>query len=351
MAKTIKKTVRKETLLVYLKSVIIFLVVGSIFIVPFVDYYSKVDTRIKEISEQTHFIQSEGAYLSDYFSFFKNVLGNSGDISADRMQFSPGMVLMASLIIAVFLILIGKGSKEIKAMVLGAIVTLILGSNIFPWNQLAASFSLGNTLAAIQFPWRYIGVSNVFLALLLGELIEYAVANGFTKNRVCCGVSGAIFITVCVFISSFSSGMSQQKFIDSTELHQYPDGDYSGTNGGEYLINETNVNKIDDILYVENGQVSLIAEDGLNMQLSASMETDSYVVIPRFNYPNYVAIDENGIRHEILSGENNRLKVHFNEPYEGAIWVIYMVPWYWRASEIISLLTSLAIIVKGIFHK
>jgi hypothetical protein len=335
----IKKSIRKETLLVYVKAIIIFLLAGASFIVSFVDYYMHVDLKIKE--QGTHFIQSEGAYISDYFAFFKNVLGNSGDILSDRMQFSPGAVLITGFLIANYLLIMGKMSRKGKVFITGAWMTLFLSSNVFPWNQFAASSSLGNMLSAIQFPWRYLGVANIFLALLLGEIVEYFIAQGVNASKLYYVVGTGTFLAACLFISSFSEGMSQQRYIDAAELHQYPGGEYSTTNGGEYKISGTNVDKIDDVIHVSDGEASLLMEDGLNMRLNASMNANGYVLLPRFNYPNYIATDKFGNKLAITNGDNNRIMIVFPEIYEGEVQVEYKIPWYWMVADMISLLTAI----------
>ena len=168
-------------------------------------------------------------------------------------------------------------------------------------------------------------------SLVFNVLIKYARE---LKINLC------IFVLTCYFLSSFSGGATaQNRFIDSPELAQYPGGSYSATNGYEYLLDGTNVNKIDDTIYAESGEASLLSVDGLNMQIDVSMDDNGSVVLPRFNYPNYIAYDENDVEHEITIDDNNRIEILFTREYSGIIWVKYVIPWYWRLADIISLLT------------
>ena len=85
------------------------------------------------------------------------------------------------------------------------------------------SSTLENMLSTIQFPWRYLGVANIFLALLLGETVEYFIAQGVNASKLYYVDGAGTFLAACLFISSFSEGMSQQRYIDAAELHQYPE--------------------------------------------------------------------------------------------------------------------------------
>ena len=189
----------------------------------------------------------------------------------------------------------------------------------------------------------------MFLALLLGETVECFVKNEKVDNKIYFILDLFVFISICIFLSSFSSWTSpQNRYIDSAELAQYPGGDYSATNGYEYLLYGINVNNIDNIIHTENGSAYLKSENGLDMLVQTSVGIDGSIVLPRFSYPNYVALDDNGNSLEIKAGDNNRIFILFDEAYDGIVQIKYANPWYWRFADIISILSFVAMLIYGI---
>lgn len=340
----LKKTLRKETFCVLLGAVVIFVLVGLAFLVPFVDYYLNTDTMVKASSENMHYIQDRGAYISDYFSTFKNVLGGSSTDSAQRMQLSPGLVLISALVIAIFLIAINKATRKIKIFTVGSCLLLLLASNLFPWNQLAASSRLGNMFGTIQFPWRYIGIALVFLALLLGAVIQYGIEMQLYNEKLLYATAAGVFVTFTIFLSMYSNGIVQCRTIDTAELAQYTGGSISATNGEEYLLQNTDISNLDYEITSENGTTTVVNEDGLDMLLAIQSADETWIEIPRFDYPNYVATDEEGNKLKITTGTNNKIKIWVPEAYSGEVKVIYEVPWYWRFSEIISFIAAMVVL-------
>ena len=107
-----KKTFRKETFLVYIISFILFLIGAAAFYIPFIDYYLHTDIIVKHL--KAGFIQNNGAWLGDYFAFFKNPLGHDTQFTIERLSLTPGFPLMLGLFAAIYLVFSKKANSTIN---------------------------------------------------------------------------------------------------------------------------------------------------------------------------------------------------------------------------------------------
>lgn len=334
----IKKTLRKNTLRTELTAVLIFIIIGAAFIVPFVDYYLNTDTIIKYTASMPKMIQADGIDIIDYFAFFKNIFGNSNEVASARMQLTPGMTLIAGLFAAIYLVISGKGNKRINYLTGMAIIILFMATNMFPWNIFARTYP-GMIMAQIQFPWRYIGLVSIVLAVLLGLVIEF-----FEEASICSGklliaaVIGMCLVTTGSFVSKYEEGAGQDIIYDYADLTSYPG------NGSEYVLCNTPLNYLDYTLETKNADASIISESGVDMVLEVEAEGNSAIEIPRFAYPYYKASDEAGNEYTIIGGEMNKLRILVSEPYSGKVYVRFAEPWFWRVSEVLSLIGVIALI-------
>lgn len=327
-----KKTFTKNVLLTYAKAVGIFIALGLAFIVPFLDYYMRVATEIKATNGSVKLIQSRGAYIADLFAVFRDFYGEGEDYVVYRMQITPGLVLMASLIVAAYLLVNKKATKEIKYITISSLVLLFVSSNLFPWNKLAFTSKLGNILAQIQYPWRYIGIAIVFLAILLGLILEYFVENEFYSEKIYAVIIAMALVSTALFIGSAEDNATGvTKYYDTAQL----DRGAGAIGYGEYLIEGTDTS-------------DLIAINLYKGDLSA-------IDIPKYNYPYYKAYDENGNELAISNGINNRICVSVESSYNGDVTVKFVEPILWRIAEVISLLSAISLLIiykrKGIGRK
>ncbi len=334
----LKKTLRPQTLRLYARAIISFLLIGLAFIVPFFDYYINNDIKVKEA--KWHYIQVYGAFISDYFSFFRRVTGGSEVNIADRMLLTPGLVLMAALVVGCILMIKKKATTSIKVFTLASIISLFVASNLFPWDTIADIPFLGNILTMVQFPYRYLAVATMFLSLLLGEVTEYVMEQYPIKEWGMHVAFAATLLMSTFFLSSYASEISQVNYVDTAELYY----NFDIINGGEYLLKDTDSTDLSHEIRSDNATCVLISEKGTDMTLAVTTTEDATLEIPRFNYPNYVATDDSGNKLAISTGTNNRIQILVPEGYSGNIQVKYLVPWYWRGAEIISILALVTLI-------
>lgn len=343
-----KKTFRKQTLLVYLNSIWICFLMSVGFLIPFAEYYFKVDTMLDDSSFKSTYIQSKGAYLSDYIAFFKSILG--GSYSNRRGILTPGLLLMMALFCGIYLIIVRKSDRRITFITGGSIICLFVASNIFPWNYIYNIPKVGPLLVSVQFPYRYIGMACCFLSVLLGLCVDKLFETEVERKTVY--IRGTIIgiLMTSLFISQYQDEkytLSVFDSYDTADLYTYTrELDFGMYIGFEYLLSGTAVDKValNYDLYGENSQSAILGENGTKLQVFVNAIEGGTVEVPRFAYPYFVARDQFGNKLSTDVGFNNRIKLLFDEPYNGVVNIDFEEPWHWRFAEIISLITAIGIL-------
>lgn len=344
----IKKTLRRNTLKVYTAAVFETLFLNAYFLVPFLDYYLNENVYVNENVEKgimkVRAIQSRGAYIGQYFTFFGRVRGAASPSLEGRMQLSPGLVLMCALVVAFFFCIIErKRNRRCALYIFFSLLALFMASDIFPWDHLAVRFKLFDLLAQVQFPWRYIGIASIFLSLLLCEVLVWLKEMyEFDLRRMY-----VIIICACVFMTCYITG----------EL--YESIDVSGGMGTsfvlapydtvavdtrfvakEYVRAGTAIELLDGNIHSENAKyVNEVSRSGSRMVLYCETEKESaYIEVPFLNYKGYHVCDENGNEYEISDGKNNVISFCLPAHFKGNVIVEFKEPRLWRVAEMISLL-------------
>lgn len=325
-----KLTFRRITLKVYCIAAALTCVWSAYFVIPCLDYYMNVPTKISHNSEVL--IQERAPSVNDYFSFF-----------IKETQLTPGLVLMAALIAGIGLWIGHKANKMMKLLIVYSCFTLYVASNLFPWDHLVWNYKLGVLLAQVQIPWRYLGIAVVFLVLLLGNIMQQIWVTeeaGFPYEK-------AVWIIGCFMVFLFNGNYGV-----NVDFNYYYDGAEISTYslvGGEYVREGTDVSAITPSIDSKNmSEVSILSRQGSSLELRCVAEDDGFVRVPMFHYKGYHAMDENGEEYPISDGANNQIRIEIPAGFDGTIRVAYKEPWYWRIAEIVSLISILGMcITKG----
>lgn len=334
----LKKTFRKNTIKVYFLAVAETCAFSAYFIVPFLDYYINVPAKINGIAQEgKQFIQNQGASISEYFSFFRDIFSTGSSHANTRMLLTPGLLLMAVLLIAVMLWVNKQGSKEMKVLTVFSLVSLFVASNVFPWNHLVANYRLGNLLSQVQFPWRYISIATMILTLLLGAVLKQVSSDKIQIIKYEKGIMLTAFLLTCLFVGNYNDDARFTKYYDSAEIGTYSVG------AGEYLRQGSDRYILSTDIYQENMQeVSIESRSGCYMKLRCvASEEEGLVWIPMFNYKGYHVTDENGREYAISDNYNNQIQFSVPAGFDGYMIIDYKEPWYWRIAEVLSLLSIL----------
>lgn len=349
-----KKTIRKNTLLVYALAVAETLTLNLYFMIPFLDYYMNIDVNVNAAKEAAK-IQSLGAYIGQYFAFFKNAFGYSVNQADGRIGLTPGMALMGALLFALVLWINQKGLNkkylaEIKYLTICSIVMLFVASDLFPWNYLAMNDNpIGKFFAQVQFPWRYISIAMIFMTMLLGFIFKYFSESGerAVLERMYLLTAGICIVISVQFVSNYSDDSVTVNYYDAVELDTYAVG------GAEYLRTNTDWEYYQTEILQENmKRVSLDVRKGCYMELYCeTTDLEGMVEVPMFHYKGYQVTDEYGNQYQIMDGNNNVIKFSVPANFSGKIMIDFVEPWYWRAGEIISLLFAVFLCMSAVFNR
>ncbi len=325
-----------------------FLVAGAAFLVPFLDYYLKVDTVVRGEMSFPHMIQKYGVYPGELFCFFKSVAGGASAYLPERMQMTPGMLQMGGLALALVLWGKGKADRTIRKLTVASLLALWVSSSVFPWDALAGHSRIGQFLAQVQFPTRYLGIAMVFLMLLLGASLRQGLRCGMLSMKACGAAALCLsLVTACGFVSSFSEIRSQSRFLDTPELPQYT-YHYSlrrGIGGSEYLMSGTDIARLRPEIETDGAEVRVLEEAGVRMVLEASSREAGSVTLPRFAYPYMQVTGPEGTPLPTQEADNHRIRVLLPAGFSGTLKVDFHEPVAWRIAEAVSVLGAAAAVL------
>ncbi len=328
----LKKTFSKEILLTYLISAGFTLLITAWFTVPFVDYFTTETVRINEVVGNARQIQESGTRLYEFFDFFMIPFSNlESYITDDRMLTTPGMVLMGTVIASVALLLSHRADRRVMILTVSSMGLLFVSSDIFPWNWLGKSGALGDLLAQVQFPWRYIGIATAVITLLL-----LTILSGAKKYGRVAAIVISVGALMCVwFTGVYGKYAELDTFMTTADLDTYDMGFI------EYLrpdaVREDFTHKIRVIS--GKGEVTELYRKGTAFDLFVASEKGATIELPVLNYKYYVLTDEKGREYEITDGENDEICFDVDADFEGVISLRYVVPWFWHAAELVSLIS------------
>ncbi len=326
----IRMTIKIRRLLTLAVAVIETLMLSLYFLVPFVDYYINMDVASTHgVKDEVLQIQESGASILDLFIFYK-------DPFFEGWCLTPGAVLLASLFFSILLSVAGKTDRKVKMMTVLSLAVLFLASDLCPWNWLAYHSRVWNALSVVEFPNRYITLSGVLLAVLMGFLLlEFwdDATKRFRLNIVAMiitlSVAGAL-----VMYHYYDKNIITYNCIDSADVRT------DVLLGGDFSRVDKDGEPIDHIrteIELENAEAETLSQEGSTMEIHVkTSDVPGVVKTPYFNYKGYRAVDSEGNNLSVTDDEYCKVSFIVPAHYDGIIRVDFSEPWYWRASEFIS---------------
>ena len=332
----VKKTLRRNTMIVYVLAVVLTVAFNLFFLVPFMDCARNEPIQVFLDGEDAviELIQERGAYIGQYFMLYQNAFGGKpGNGIGGRKAFTPGVLLILVLLIAIYYN-IKHHNKTIKFITVMSVLTLWMASNVFPWNFMIQHVPLMRWVCQMQYPWRFLTIAQLFLSLLLSMLLTNIKGEDRAHlERVCFTV---LVVTTTLMFSGVIQEQSYYEIYDATGIDSYAVGN------GEYIrigtdlelfdgkVNANNVDIIED--YTKKGKYAIMKCQ------STDMGDDAWVEFPIMNYKNYVAYGEDGTSFPIVDGDNNVIRVMLPKHYSGSVAVAYEIPLLYRVADICSLI-------------
>ncbi len=347
-----KKTLSWKVLLTYIEAVLLTIVLSAFFVIPFLDYYINMDIKVKA-TEDIMYIQERGAYIGQYFSFFQQAYGTTKELLKDRLMLTPGLLLMCAPVL--WGMKLNKKSKDKLGLffVVLSVGILWMSSNIFPWDYLAASSKIGNFLAQIQFPFRYLAFATLSLTLVLCRALQKLWTEGLDVfNKISYGIVVVGVIMTC-FVSSQISVTDYGVWWEGEKLYQPYDEREISTNWTsmeEYIRTDTDKSLFDGEVHTQDVLVLKdVQKKGL--QLSFYCETGESVGVadvPFLNYKGYKACTEDGMELQVEDGNNNVVRVIIPAEYSGTIHVKFEELWYWNVANWVSVISVIMLLLGTI---
>ncbi len=335
----IKKTLRKNTLIVYASAILMTVLFNLFFFVPLMDYSKNVSVQVLNYNNAAaaEVIQGKGAYISQYFMFYQKVSGGSGTSISDRMAITPGIVLMTALFLG-FYFCIKNQDRFMQFMTLMSVLLLWMASDLFPWNFIIKHVPFMEWLEKIQFPWRFLPIAQLLLALLLCMLL--AKIRQEKRERAELG----LFILLIVTTGQMFSGVIQE----GNYAQQYDTAgiDSFSVGNGEYVRADTNTDYFNGVTHTNNVRIiEGYTRQGKNAIIKCEAEDEgdnAWVEFPLMHYKNYAAYGDDRTAFTIEDGDNNTVRVMIPKGYKGTVSVVYEIPVFYKMADMCSFITVLA---------
>ncbi|MBQ9437797.1 MAG: hypothetical protein IJU50_05645 [Lachnospiraceae bacterium] len=379
----------KERLLAIGKAALLTIVINLWYLVPFMDFYLRDKFFVNDGSRDGFTIQYIGTELQRIFA--PAYFGMTEDLPA-----TLGGTLTLALFAGIGWALLASKQQKANAQVKGICRMLLLGvlslwmsTDLFPYDALRACPPVYKTLTMIQFPWRFLGMTCVLmtfvLAGLLAELKHYCLTTnsfGMTKQKspsvsrkqeTSAGNTESISITSVfpktyvyplllgtVLMLGVFQGIEYQIYEDvHADMHHYYSDligiDSFAQNAGEYIpsgsdwayFNRPYVYNLDGKVYVPDFELGngYVRAQAISQQETGTQEEPGIVCVPLLFYRGYEAKDlETGARLGISKDWNNVLTVEIPADYSGTFEVRYKGLWYWRISDLISLVCVVGLV-------
>ncbi|MGN1148704.1 MAG: hypothetical protein ACI4TB_09795 [Lachnospiraceae bacterium] len=360
-----KRVFRKETFFELVKTVAATLILNLWYLVPFADYL--LTGKFNVGHPETMVIKTAqcwGIYPThSLFLFYGG--GTRGGIEGVGMNwtgaFSLGAALMAVLFIWLYLEFVGDMKKSSFAgkglgrlMFWYTVFLLVLTSCYFPWDALQSLGGIAETLImSLQFPYRFLSIAGLTASVLAGEILLY-----LKENRESFYYRGALLLLTG--IAFFFNAYQIDNLLNTRGFARVYNKQSMGTiyvSNGEYLPYQADIDLMQPDRLVTGEDVRVEGYEKGQYTLHTDIYVinegeESFVDLPLLFYKGYRAIDtESGEELAVSSGDNSVVRIAIPAGYVGEIHVGFYEPWYWRLSEICSLLMAVIIVITLLWRK
>lgn len=356
----IKRTLRKETLIELVKTVIVTLFVCLGFIIPFLDYYR--DEFQVNTTQTTLWIQSFGLQISQLLQMFPSYvtdIASSTDTAFHQLKNTGiAVIFMAGVYVYAYVTSNNeerKKARKISVIFILGITALFMATCYFPWDafrMFLSPYNLQIIVNSIQDSTRFMQIAILLLIIPGCYAIKILL---FQRDSV----NTAKNLTwVCIGLMIISSGYYNNYIINTRKENSvYDIQEYVQTHTwslNEYLPKDTDTGYLTSIGTAagDGVEISDYNKKYLDITLHAvnSSESNSYIDLPLLYYRGYTADDEYGNVIKAYNGHNNNvLRIDIPSGYSGNIHVYFKEPAYWRLSEIISIISILSLAVYVVY--
>ena len=336
----IKKVLRKKTLAVLIKSAVLSAALSLWYLVPMLSYLFFGNLRVNKGLPT----DAEGdyyAYLADFMQDGKNFYQLFTEEGA--------LGLVALLLILVYVLSVpwqGKDSRTRHCRLLfgATLFSAWVCTVYFPVAQLSGLFDIaGRFFRMTQYQDRFLSVPTVFLAAF-AAVFSTLYLSGKRDERVAWIAAGLLLcLVVRQDLDYFGAdAVADRHFADQVNLNT------SGVGNGEYLPVTMDRHNLETEIRTDGSvRMEEAVRENLGYTVTVSNAGDlGTVTFPLTCYDGYQAIDtQSGKKLHTGLGDNGCVAVSVPADYHGSFALRFHEPWYWRASEIASLFTLIALMI------
>lgn len=346
------KVFRKYTFMALLEGAFLTIAINIGFLVPFLEFYgSGLVISETNWNDGPLFFQSMGIFPMQLFSIFQKSTGGSWPTKMGiYSEATYGLGILSLIVILLFCYMCAchyttcREHPHFKAGLLCTVLGCLLAymsTCYFPWDSIAASGKIAAKLiGTLQFPWRLLEMATVLLTFtgcfvfsMLPKLIDRTKAWAVVTGML---VLMAVNIGWYLYDLMYASPLPYRVY-DTCELYTMALYSY------EYLPEDMDPEMIErDLILRENVEVVNYSKRGTHIECDVVAEqADGYVDFPLIGYDHYVCVSvDTGQSFPVEVGFNHMLRVRFPETFEGRIQIDFREPWYWRLSEVVSVVIA-----------
>lgn len=277
------------------------LVFNAWYLIPFL-VYIQLDLNLSKLHMEwdLHVMN-----LAEVFQSYKAGIPGTYEWRSNSLGLS-GMICLA-LGVAGVLVKKEKDQKQkfLSVLLVYGVVFTVLTTNMVPWELLRRVSVIDWVSETIQFPWRFLTISNL---CLLSAGVGWLYENGVLKPYRL--AISAIMVLAVVFAMWDVTNLTASKGIaippDRPQVKTPPEYILKGSDNSDYrnivyLSDEEKVEVQDYMLEASKAKVWLVCK-----------EKGQYIEAPMFNYPGYKAFGKDGTLLPVETGSNNRVRVRLS---------------------------------------
>lgn len=368
-----RKLLQKEVFLQLCKAAAATVLLNLWYLLPFLEYMLRTDLAVTKGGAAYKQIQTWGMYIPQLFEPFP-LGGQQGALPAEggmvaETGYGIGLGLSLGLLLIFYLLTVvrkpleqekGEGGKLLGITGIAGKISLCFGllsmwmaTIYFPWDRLAkCNGVIRQLIATLQFPNRMLTFTGVFLVVAccfavqdLGRLKDAGIWKpAFFHAAVWAIGIGHLLTAVYFYNTTFTESSGFFRLYDETAMGN------GYISGGEYVLLGTDVEKLTYKGPVCSEGISLNSYEkrGCYVKIDCDNGRDGqYIELPLLYYKGYQAVESGGETLQVVCGDNNVVRVMVPSGFQGIIEVNFKGFWYWRAAELISVLTACLLLFMG----
>ncbi len=334
----LRKTFRKQTILTYVIAAFLTIMLNLYYLTPMLDYMINIPTAMGEGADNTIsvFIQDRGIYPGMLLGFLTRARGAGTADGDSRMQMTPGLPLMAVLVVGLSLFGRNKKNQWYRFGLFFSLFSLWISTDIFPWNYLGIHVPFWEYLARVQFPWRFLTFAILFMTVFAGVVISDLKSKTFNTVLASAGIFMLLWMTGSYFDNNSMAFVSDTYNLDRSmiDTHFYLPGNSIGTFESDLVENYDENIEAKAVLKRKSDSLSVYCKAGSN-------PGRHYFSVPVYNYKQYCVVDDNGNEYPVINGKQNLVSFELPDNFDGNVTVYFRDPVYWTISLYVSVFFAL----------